>query len=252
MIRLIVVCVALIPSTAWYGAKVLWAAFRGVPRENPVYDVAPRTWSKMILTLSGAEVVYEGVEIIDDSRPQILVANHTSWYDVLALTAFMPGRTVFVAKKELRKVPVFGPGAEACGHIFIDRQDRSSAVESLGAARKRLEEDRPTVIMFPEGTRSRDGTLKPFKKGAFVLAIQAGVDIVPVAITGSRNIMRKGSWKVSPGLIRVRFGEPIPVSGMAVEDRNELTGQAWRAVAELLSRDDPVALADEAASGRTD
>ena len=139
MIRLVIVCAALVPATAWYGLKVLFAALRGAPRDASVYDRAPRSWSRMILTLSGAEVRYHGVEVIDRSRAQILVANHTSWYDVLALTAFMPGRTCFVAKKELRSVPVFGRAAEACGHIFIDRQDRSAAVESLAAARQRLE-----------------------------------------------------------------------------------------------------------------
>jgi 1-acyl-sn-glycerol-3-phosphate acyltransferase len=251
MIRLIVVCVALVPATAWYGLKVLWAAFRGAPPAAAVYDESPRSWSKMILTLSGARVAYHGVEVIDRTRPQILVANHTSWYDVLALTAFIPGRTCFVAKKELRDVPVFGRAAEACGHIFIDRQDRSAAVESLARARERLEEDRPTVIMFPEGTRSRDGTLKPFKKGAFVLALQAGVEIVPVAISGSRDIMRKGSWKVRPGVIDVRFGAPIAVSGLELEDRNALTERAWRAVAELQAKEGPAALPGGAGS-RTD
>jgi len=242
MLRLVILTLAIVPATLWYGIKVLWHAYRGSPPSAPVFDECPRGWSRLIMRLSGVRVVYEGAEVIDPTRPQIVIANHTSWYDVLALTAFIPGRTVFVAKKELLSVPLFGRAAAACGHIFIDRQDRSAAIDSLAKAKQRLEDDRPTVIMFPEGTRSRDGTLKSFKKGAFVLAIQAGVDIVPAAISGSRHIMRKGSWKVNPGVVKVRFGTPIEVAGLAVDDRNGLTNRAWDALAALLAVDDPDAL----------
>ena len=237
MIRLVIIALAIVPATVWYGFKVLWHAYRGAPPSASVYDECPRAWSRLIMALSGVRVVYENVEVIDTTRPQIVVANHTSWYDVLALTAFIPGRTVFVAKKELLDVPVFGRAASACGHIFIDRKDRNAAIESLQQAKKRLEDDRPTVIMFPEGTRSRDGKLKSFKKGAFVLAIQAGVEIVPAAISGSRGIMRKGSWKVNPGVVRVRFGSPIEASGLGVEDRNALTKRAWDELAAMLAVD---------------
>lgn len=242
MIRLIIIALTIVPATAWYGFKVLWNAYRGAAPSAPVYDECPRGWSRLIMALSGVRVVYENVEVIDATRPQIVVANHTSWYDVLALTAFIPGRTVFVAKKELLDVPIFGRAAVACGHIFIDRKDRSAAIDSLQRAKKRLEDDRPTVIMFPEGTRSRDGKLQSFKKGAFVLAIQAGVDIVPAAISGSRQIMRKGSWKVNPGVVKVRFGTPIEASGLGAEDRNRLTDRAWAELAALLAVDDPDAL----------
>ena len=231
--RLILVLLTLVPATAYYGFRVLWAAYRGKPSSTPVFQDAPRRWSKLILRVSGVKVVFENVEVIDSGRPQILVANHTSWYDVLALAAFTPGRLVFVAKHELEGVPIFGKALKASGHITIDRQDRGRAVESLELARERLEKESPTVIMFPEGTRSPTGKLQPFKKGAFVLAIQTGVDIVPAAILGSRDIMRKGSYRIRPGTVRVRFGEPISVQGLNIESRNRLTDQAWEALAEL-------------------
>ncbi len=242
MIRVIIIALAIVPATIWYGFKVLWHAYRGTPSSASVYDECPRAWSRLIMALSGVRVVYENVEAIDATRPQIVVANHTSWYDVLALTAFIPGRTVFVAKKELLDVPIFGRAAVACGHIFIDRKDRSAAIDSLQTAKKRLEDDRPTVITFPDGSRSRDGKLQTLKTGAFVLAIQAGVDIVPAAISGSREIMRKGSWKVNPGVVKVRFGAPIEASGLVAEDRNRLTDRARDELAALLAVDDPSAL----------
>ena len=108
---------------------------------------------------------------------------------------------------------------------------------SLGRARQRLEDDGPSIIMFPEGTRSDSGELQRFKKGAFVLAIQAGADVIPTAIFGSRDIMRKGSFWIRPGVIRVKFGEPIPVGEYAVDRRNELTDRAWDAMKALQASD---------------
>jgi 1-acyl-sn-glycerol-3-phosphate acyltransferase len=235
MIRLAAVALAVGPATLWYGLQVIWHAYRGTPSGADVYDRAPRNWARLILRVSGVTVRFEGAEAIDPGRPQILVANHASWYDVLALGGFLPGRWVFVAKQELARVPVFGRAAAACGQIFIDRRDHASALESLAVARKRLEDERPTIIMFPEGTRSATGELRAFKKGAFVLAIQAGVDIVPAAIVGSRDVMKKGSLWIRPGTITVRFGEPVSVEHTGLDRRNDLTERARNAVAALLS-----------------
>jgi len=178
------------------------------------------------------DVVIENLDVIDSERPQILVANHSSWYDVLVLLS-VPGTSLFVAKKELSRVPIFGRAIGGCGHIFIDRQDRNAAVQSLAGARELLEKESPTIIMFPEGTRTRTGELQRFKKGAFVLAIQTGVEVVPAAIIGSRDVMRKGSLRIRPGTITLRFGVPIPVEGLGMDDRNELTEQARTAVRDL-------------------
>jgi len=233
VLRLFLVIVTIVPATLWYGAKVIWASYRQGPDARRITDESQRAWARFILRWSGVDVVLENPEAIDPRRPQVLVANHTSWYDVLALAGFVPGQSVFVAKQEIARVPVFGRAAAACGQIFIDRSDRNRAVESLAAAREILENESPTIIMFPEGTRSATGMLQPFKKGAFVLAIQAGVDIVPAAIFGSHEVMRKGSLRIRPGTIRVRFGESIGVAGLTIEDRGELTERAWEALASL-------------------
>ena len=236
MIRLILVALVVVPATLFYGLQIFWAARTRSPRLEEVCDCIPRRWARLLLRVAGVRVVMEGTEVLDPDRPQVVVANHVSWFDVLALAAYLPGRYVFVAKRELEKVPVFSTAAKACGHIFIDRRDRPRALESLAVARERLERDRPSVIMFPEGTRSATGELMPFKKGAFVLAIQTGADIVPAAIDGSREVMRKGSFLIRPGTIRVRFGEPIPVEGLTLDDRDELTRGARDAVARLQAR----------------
>jgi 1-acyl-sn-glycerol-3-phosphate acyltransferase len=180
--------------------------------------------------------VIENPEAIDAGAPQVLAANHSSWYDVLALAGYLPGRYCFVAKKEVRKIPFLGWTIERCGHIYIDRSDHQKALASLQAARTRLENSRPTVIMFPEGTRSETGALQRFKKGAFVLALQTGADIVPAAITGSRDVMRKHSLLIHAGTIVIRLGEPIPVGSLTMADRDRLMTETREALVGLLDR----------------
>ena len=232
MIRLLAVFVWIIPATIWFGGRMIVAVVIGARNRRCICRNSPRGWARQLLWLSSTNVVFENAEVIHTDRPQILVANHSSWYDVLAL-ASVPGNAVFVAKKELAKIPVFGRALRECGHVFVDRGDRNAAVASMSAARDLLEKESPTVIMFPEGTRSKSGDLQKFKKGAFVLAIQTGVDIVPAAIIGSRDVMNKESLKISPGTITVRFGAPIRVEGLRMDDRNALTERARNAVLEL-------------------
>ena len=243
MIRLLVVVLAIGPLTIWHAMRIAWAVSRNRPDARCVCDDAPRRWSRQLLHLSGATVEVENVEATDPSRPQILVANHVSWFDVLALAASIPGHFVFVAKKELERVPVFSSAARACGHLFIDRRDRAAAVDTLEEARRSLEATSPTVIMFPEGTRSPDGELKAFKKGAFVLAIQTGVDVVPAAICGSREVLRKGSLLIRPGTIRVRFGVPLPRARLQPSKNGDV---AYQELAALL-RAEVAALAEPSA-----
>jgi 1-acyl-sn-glycerol-3-phosphate acyltransferase len=232
MIRLLGVFLWIVPATIWFGGRMIWAVFRGSADVRCICRESPRGWARQLLRLSGVDVVFENLDVIDSERPQVLVANHSSWYDVLALVS-VPGTSLFVAKKELSKIPIFGRAIGGCGHIFIDRQDRNAAVQSLGAARELLEKESPTIIMFPEGTRTRTGELQSFKKGAFVLAIQTGVEVVPGAIIGSRDVMRKGSLRIRPGTITVRFGAPISVEGLGWDDRNQLTERARAAVRDL-------------------
>lgn len=238
MIRLLTTLLYIIPGTFYWGARILWAAWRKAPPGSPIFEVGPRRWCGQILRAAGVKVVLEGAEVIDPGRPQILVANHTSWFDVAALAAHVPGTYRFVAKQELASVPIFGPAWQACGHIAIDRKNRERAVESLAVARRKLEEERPTVIMFPEGTRSRDGKLQPLKKGAFLLAIQTGVEIVPAAIVGAYEVMSKNSWLIRGGTVTIRFGTPIVVDGLGMEDRHALVEQAREQILALQGASD--------------
>ena len=176
----------------------------------------------------------EGVDVLQEGRAQILVANHQSWFDVLVLAGYLPVEYRFIAKKELTRIPFFGPAWQACGHVALDRQDRSAAIESLEEAGRRVGVEGSTMVVFPEGTRSDDGNLQPFKRGAFALAIQTGLPIVPAAILGSRAVMPKGSFWIRSGTIRVRFGKAVSAEGLSYSDRASFTSDVRGAVAGLM------------------
>ena len=236
MIRLFLVSIVIVPATIWYASKIAWSVYRRSADIGCRCEEAARAWASLVLRVAGVRVILEDEAVIDSSLPQVLVTNHVSWIDVLVLAAFVPGRYVFVAKKEVEKIPVFGAAVRACGHIYIDRGDKARAIASLDIARKRLEEAAPTVIIFPEGTRSNTGELGSFKKGAFVLAIQTGVSVVPAAIFGSREVMKRGSFLINSGIVRVHFGEPIQVGGYSMASRSKLTHRAQQVVSELQKR----------------
>ncbi len=196
-------------------------------------DRAARRWGEVLLKAAGISVTIEGLENLQTEEPQIVVSNHQSWFDVFALAAHLPVRYRFVAKKELGEIPIFGKAWKSCGHVSVDRGNREAAIASLDQAWREVHEDKLTMVLFPEGTRSPDGKLQPFKKGAFVLAVQGQVPLVPVAIVGSRGIMPKGSFRVRKGVITLRIGPPIPTEGATIRDRNRLLKASWHAIAAL-------------------
>lgn len=195
-------------------------------------DIA-RRWSRILLRAAGVTVEVEGAERFDKDAAHIMVANHSSWFDVFALAGYLPAHFRFVAKQELSKIPIFGRAWLECGHISIDRSDRQAAVESLDLAGERIRKENLDIVLFAEGTRSPDGKLQRFKKGAFVLALKAGVPVVPVAIMGTRDVMPKGRWRVRAGKVQIRIGDPISVEGMTTTDRDRLLETTWHAVAAL-------------------
>ncbi len=205
--------------------------------QGGIYDWCGRSWSRWILWAAPVRVREIGREHVRRDAPQVLVGNHASWFDVFAVAQAMDKPFHFVAKKELEKVPIFGTAWKAAGHISIDRSDRDRAIASLDRAAAQLREENAAVVIFAEGTRSPTGELLPFKKGAFVIAIQSGVEIVPFAVSGSRDVLPKGRWRVGPGTITVRFGEPVPTAGLTEEDRDRLTREVRQRVRSMLDED---------------
>lgn len=190
-------------------------------------------WAPLLLGGAGARLEVEGADGIDWSRPLVLVSNHQSMIDVCALFRAVPVPLRFALKRELAAVPVVGWYARAMGMVFIDRANARSAREKLRSATTHLR-GASAIVAFPEGTRSRDGSVGPFKGGAFQLAIEAGVPVVPVAISGSGAVLPASGFAVRPGTIALRFGAPIPTAGLQPQDRNALAQRARGAIVAML------------------
>jgi len=235
MIRaLFVLVVAIVATLTCANTVILAGLLRVRDREGGVYDVMQRTWARMIIWAAGVKVVVHGIEHARAGK-QILVGNHVSWFDVLALAAAIP-RCRFVAKREVRRIPLVGPAAGAAGHVYIERENRKAAFEQYKDAAARIHAG-ARVIVFAEGTRGYEYALRPFKKGPFVLAVSAGAPIVPMLVYGTIPMMRKGSFLVRSGTAHIHFLPPIPTTGLSYDDRDRLAVQTRDAIAGLLERE---------------
>lgn len=170
--------------------------------------VVQRLWAPVLLWAGGGRLEVSGLEQLDRTKPYIFVSNHQSTIDIPTLFRALPFNTRFVSKKALQYVPFLGWYMTLAKFVFVDRGNRRTAIASLDKAAEQIRGG-TSIIVFAEGTRSEDLTVKPFKKGPFALALKAGVPIVPVAIEGSGVLMPKNRWVITPGPIKVRVGAPI-------------------------------------------
>ena len=226
--------VALILGTLWYGSIVILAAvFRRPHERDGVYQRSGRSWAHLLLASAGVTVTVEGTEHLSRTEAQVIVGNHQSWFDILALFYVLPVELRFVAKKELFAIPFFGSVLRSLGHVRLDRGNLQAAIKAYEVASTYIREQKLSVLVFPEGTRSRTGLLQPFKAGPFVLGIQSGAPIVPVYVAGTFGILPKGSIRVRPSDVHVTVGRPIPTTGLTLEDRDALRNRAHAEVARL-------------------
>jgi len=188
-----------------------------------------RLWAKGIVWASGVKVKTEGLEHIQGEGPYLFMSNHQGAYDIFALESYLPFHFKWLAKKELFSIPVLGWAMAAAGYIPIDREGTRETVKAMNEAAQKIHEGM-SVVIFPEGSRSPDGSIQPFKKGGFTLAIKSGVPIVPIAITGSREIMPKGRLTVRSGEIRIRIGHPIETHSCSLKDRKPLMERVNQAI----------------------
>lgn len=206
-----------------------------------------RYWARVILKLARVKVSVEMEEPLNGESPLIYISNHQSWFDVFALMAYLPTNARFVAKKSLEYIPLFGVAMRAVGTVIIDRNKPEQARELLMKGAEKQFGGARGVIIFPEGTRSRDGKLGQFKKGAFVLAIQTGIPLVPVGVSGSRSVLPAGGFKVSAGEIKIKIGKQIETSGLKLGDKDRLMEKARKRILELAENVESVENAHAAA-----
>ena len=224
---LMIVLVALTIFCA--GMSLVFSALMNHP-ENSVHRIA-RFWGNACLFVSGVRIRVLGIDHIPWDRPVIFTSNHQGNYDIFALLARIPTQFRWIAKKEVFAIPLLGPAMRKAGYICIDRQNRGKAIKSMDEAAGKIREGK-SVMTFPEGTRSPDGTIAPFKKGSFYLAIQSGVPVVPITILGSREVMKKRKMNILPGPITIVIDKPIDVKEYTLENRADLIERTHRVVTE--------------------
>ncbi len=194
--------------------------------------LARKAWGPGMFWAAQAKVEVTGLEDLDPHQPVIFMANHQSIIDIPVGFTHLGRDVRYIAKKELAKVPFIGWYVWAMGMVFVDRRNVDKAIASLDKAAEVIN-DGASIIAFPEGTRSRDGVIRPFKKGTFLLAINAGVPIVPVAIHGAIDVVPCDAFRVRPGTIRVNAGTPIKTAGMTADDRDVLIREVHDAIIDL-------------------
>jgi len=202
-------------------------------RSEAEIQVLPRTLGRVVAWLSGVSVSLTGSELLEPGVSYIFAANHQSQFDIFALQGYLGFDFRWLLKLELFKIPVFGKAMQLAGYIPVDRAHGRKALQSLDEAARRIAGG-TSVAIFPEGTRSPDGRLGQFKAGAIVLAIKAGVPVVPVAIIGTHQVLPKGRLLVRPGRVEIRVGAPIATREYTVKQKQELTELLQDKVAELL------------------
>ena len=235
VIRACLVAITLALSTAFCGGSVILAAlFRMKDRPGSPFDWAPRLWGKSHLWVSGARVVEHGVENKGGAQ-HIFVANHVANWDIFALAAHLPW-IKFVVKAELFRTPLLGPAMTAAGMIRIERDNRKSAFQSYSLATEWIAAG-ASVAVYPEGTRGNAYPLRPFKKGPFVLAVQAQAPIVPIVFHGVLDVQRQGEFRVHPGTIHMHYLPAISTVGLTYDDRDDLARRTYEAMAACLERE---------------
>lgn len=217
--------------TALYAMRAL--ASRLTDRTGDRVLELARQWSRVIARTTHIEITSELRAPLEASS-YVFMANHSSGADVWALYVALPLRVRMVAKKQLGWIPIFGWAMHAGRFIFIDRRDATAARRTIADAARRITAG-DSVLLFPEGTRSRDGHLGPFKKGGFHLAMNAGVPIVPCAVRGAHRVLPRGSAFPRPGRIHVVVGAPIPTAGLGDRDREALVARVREEISTLLT-----------------
>ncbi len=205
--------------------------------ENMLYTPI-RFFIRLGLKLVGVRVEVEGIERLDPNQAYIFTPNHQSFIEVPVFIAYLGRNPAYLAKKEVFKYPIFGYGIGLMGVVPVDRSNSSAAVESARQATEKLRHGKSFVV-YPEGTRSPDGRLLPFKKGAFMMAIDAGVPVVPVTISGATRIMPKAQVRVYPSTVRITVHDPISTEGYSKDNVAELMERVRAKVLSSLDEQTP-------------
>lgn len=198
-------------------------------KDDKVFHALARGWARTSLFICGLTVKVRGLEKLDKTRNYVYVSNHASMFDIPAILATVPDQIRILYKRELNWIPVFGWGLKYGSYIAIDRRRGSDAMKSLEDAAKKIGTG-ASALLYAEGTRTLDGKLQPFKRGAFNLAVRAGVPVVPLTINGSYKLLPKRSIVVQPGEVELVLDAPIEIKGSGKEEEMRLMTEVHAAI----------------------
>ncbi len=204
----------------------------------------PRIWGRLLCRVANVRVRVEGMENLNPSRTYIFVGNHASMLDIFSFQGYIAHDFRWIAKKELFAIPIFGAAIRAVDFIPIDRSRGRQALKSLNDAAERIAEG-ASVLIFPEGTRSPDGRLREFKTGAIMLAIKAGVEVVPVGFNGTYQVLPKSRLLTRGGEVVLRIGSPLSTKNFKAKDKQNLAQMLQRQVLALLDESHHLPLESE-------
>lgn len=207
----------------------------------PTALLSPRTanlhiaarWARLLARLTLVKVEIDGLELIDPTRSYVVVANHQSQFDIPLIYGYCGLDLRWVMKAEVGKIPFVAVGCRAIGHIFIDRADPESARDAINRAVQRLQPG-TGMLFFPEGTRSRSGRLLPFKKGAFRVALDQQMDILPMTVIGTRDVLPADSMRLCPGTVRLKIHPPVSTAGISTTELDRLRAEVRQTIASAL------------------
>lgn len=221
-------------STLIFGTLVVAFSLSGFP------DLASRVfgtwWARLNLAVSMIRVEIENRDVVDPGRSYVVIANHQSLIDIYLLYGCSGLEIKWVMKQELRSVPIIGLACQVMGHIYIDRSNTEAAIASINQGQNRVRNG-ISIVFFPEGTRSRRDELLPFKKGAFRLAKELQLPILPISIHGTNRVLPSDTMDLRPGTVKLRFHEPIDTSEQPTKDAAELAESTRDLIAQALQHD---------------
>ena len=221
-------------STIFWGSIAVIISFF-TRTGNPVHKVA-RIWARGILFVSRIKVTVNGLANIDPTQSYVYMSNHQSNFDIPVLLAYLPVQFRWLAKAELFKIPIFGRAMRGAGYVKIDRFNQEAAFESLNEAARKMKNG-VSIMIFPEGTRSRDGNIRSFKKGGFIMALDAAVPIVPVVLKGTWTIMDKSSLRINTGEVSLNIETPIAITDYTRENKDDLIKSVRAVIREGFEKD---------------
>lgn len=216
---LFIVCWVVLETALFSAIAILTSVFDRNGRW--VHGVA-RVWARLILFAGRVRVRVEGLHNLDTADFYICVSNHLSNFDIPVLLAFLPIQFRWLIKKELYRIPLFGFALKRAGYVRVDRSNRAAAIKSIREEAATVVRNGVSVMVFPEGTRSQDGSLRSFKKGAFNLALESGVPILPIVLHGTYSVMPPDRIRIRPGNVILEICPPVTVSDHTMETRDAL------------------------------